>query len=568
MIRIFLLTILILLSLNAKDLLIKNRYISKDNKVFIQLKDFDLENEILKNAIIKISLDKDILEKRIFFLKIICDVTTIKNINIKYKQFSDFIIIKVDKTSPKDILITFNYQKKQTLKFALLRYNKFEYKYIEKKENLLYGIAYGIIFCAFLYNLAIFLYTKQKSFLYYSLMQFCLIVILYYAVTLAEQSFVSQTQQMIADFFETTCILMMILFSKEILNIKKYFKYIDKFLNILIYLSLIDLIIILIYGYSQLYNYIPRSIIVFTLVFAGLVSIFKGQKVAIFYFFGWFVVFICLVMMEHDIFYLNNLYIIHVGLPLESVILSFALAYKLKLSSDEKKQKENMLIQQSKLASMGEMLNNIAHQWRQPLANLSFINMDLKMAIKSNDINIKYLNEVANDSKKQINFMSETLDNFKGFYQPNRKKENFFISETIYSCVNIIENSLNQENIKVDILIIKDKEITAYKNELIQVILNLITNSKDIIIQRKIISPKIIIKLDIDENNNAILEIKDNAGGINKQIINKIFEPYFTTKNNGSGIGLYMSKVIIQSHIKGQITVKNSSKGACFRIVI
>lgn len=227
-----------------------------------------------------------------------------------------------------------------------------------------------------------------------------------------------------------------------------------------------------------------------------------------------------------------------------------------------------MLIQQSKLASMGEMLNNIAHQWRQPLANLSFINMDLKMAIKSNDINIKYLNEVANDSKKQINFMSETLDNFKGFYQPNRKKENFFISETIYSCVNIIENSLNQENIKVDILIIKDKEITAYKNELIQVILNLITNSKDIIIQRKIISPKIIIKLDIDENNNAILEIKDNAGGINKQIINKIFEPYFTTKNNGSGIGLYMSKVIIQSHIKGQITVKNSSKGACFRIVI
>ncbi|RXJ99206.1 histidine kinase [Arcobacter sp. CECT 8986] len=567
--RILLLTILFLLSLDAKDLLIKNRFIKiDDDKIFNQLKDFDFEKQKLKKATIKITLDKELLKNKEFYLKIICDSKNIKNTNIKYKNFSDFIIIKVDKSSSKNIFLTFEYPKKQQLKFALIRYNSFEYKYLQKKENLLYGLAYGIIFCAFLYNFAIFLYTKQKSFLYYSLMQFCLIFILYYAVLLVEQSYINNTQQILTDFFETFCILMMILFSKEILNSKKNIKYIDKLLNILVYLSLIDLLIILMYGYSQLYNYIPRSVIVFTLVFAGFVCMIKGQKVAIFYFLGWLVVFICLTMMEHDTFYINNLYIIHIGLPLESVILSFALAYKLKLSSDEKRQKDNMLIQQSKLASMGEMLNNIAHQWRQPLTNLSFINMDLKMAIKSDDINTDYLNEIVKDSTKQINFMSETLDNFKGFYQPSRKKESFFISETIYSCINTIENSLLQEKINLDIQIIKDKRITAYKNELIQVLLNLITNSKDVIKQREISSAEIIIKLNIDEKNNCILEIIDNAGGIDKKIINKIFEPYFTTKNEGSGIGLYMSKVIIQSHFKGEITVQNNLKGAHFKIVI
>ncbi|RXJ86283.1 sensor histidine kinase [Arcobacter sp. CECT 8985] len=566
--RFFLLLFIFLLSLDAKDLLIKNRYISVDNKAFIQLKNFDFQKDTLKKAIVKIELNQNILKKRSFYLKIICDTKNIKNINMKYKDLSTFIIIKVDKSSPKNILLNINYQKKEKLKFAILRYNKFEYSYIEKKENLLYGLAYGIIFCAFLYNFAIFLYTKQKSFLYYSLMQLCLVFILYYAVTLAEQSYINKTQEILSDFFETTCILMMILFSKEILNSKKNLKLIDKFLNLLIYLSLVDLLVILITGYSQLYNYIPRSIIVFILVFAGFVSILKGQKVAIFYFLGWLVVFICLTMMEHDIFYINNLYIIHIGLPLESIILSFALAYKLKLSSDEKKQKENMLIQQSKLASMGEMINNIAHQWRQPLTNLSFINMDLKMAIKSNDVNNDYLNEIVKDSKKQINFMSETLDNFKGFYQPNRKKESFFISEAINSSINIIKNSLLQDNIKIDVQIIKDKKISAYKNELIQVILNLITNAKDVLTQRKISSPNIIIRLNTNKKNEAILQISDNAQGIDKKIINKIFEPYFTTKNNGSGIGLYMSKVIIQSHLKGEITVQNNSEGACFKISI
>ena len=119
-------------------------------------------------------------------------------------------------------------------------------------------------------------------------------------------------------------------------------------------------------------------------------ALYKGQKTAGFYIAGWFVLFISLLLAEYELIGIDTLYIIHIGLPIESLILSFALGYKLKQTVEEKKEKEKILVHQSKLASMGEMINNIAHQWRQPLAHLSFINMDLQMASEDNDLNKKY----------------------------------------------------------------------------------------------------------------------------------------------------------------------------------
>ncbi|XOB62746.1 sensor histidine kinase [Campylobacterota bacterium DY0563] len=569
--RLIFLLLLVFFSLSASSLkseLINKKLLSTDSKTYKEIDTFNLKKQEFNTAYIKIVLNKKILEQNTFYLRVFCDVEKIVSSNHKYQTTFDSVVFKLDRNSPKNIDIKINYEKKSLLNIAFLRLNEFEYTYILKKEALLYGFAYGIIFCAFLYNFVVFIYTLQKSFLYYSFMQFFLMMILYYAVVIETQSYISISQQIITDFFETVCILLMILFSKEILNTKRAMKKLNKLLNFLIYISVVDLVTIFIFNYSLLYKFVPRSLIISVLVIAGLIALFKGQKVAIFYFLGWFVVLISLFISEHDLLGINELYIIHIGLPLESLILSFALGYKLKLSTDEKKQKDRMLIQQSKLASMGEMLNNIAHQWRQPLANLSFINLDLQMAIKNKDITTNYLNEIADDSKEQINYMSDTLDNFKGFFQPNRKKENFYISNTIKNAQSIINSTLEKQNIKLHITIKNDAKLYSYENELLQVILNILSNSKDALIQKEITNPWIEIILEKTKNKIVLIEINDNAKGISSKHINKIFDPYFTTKNTNNGIGLYMSKVIVESHLKGEIEVQNKANGASFLIKV
>jgi len=569
--KIFFIISCIILNLNAinsQEKLLLNTYISEDSIQYINLKSYNLNKKLFSDIMVKIIINKKTLGNETKYLKFICDTKNIINANIKYQTNFDNLIFKLDKNSPEEIIIKFKFEKPKLLKISFDTLSQFDYDYILEKESLLYGMAYGIILCAFLYNFAIFFYNFEKSFLYYALMQIFLLVILYYNVILEAQTFISPMQQIITDFFETACILAMLLFTQEILNTKKSMKYINKIFNFLVYISIVDFVTIFIFKYSLLYNYIPRYWIVSICVITGLIAIYENQKVASFYFFGWSIVLVSLLITELNIFDIQDLYVMHIGLPLESLVLSFALAYKLKLSMDEKKQKEKMLIQQTKLASMGEMLNNIAHQWIQPLNNLSFININLRMAIKNNDINSLYLDDIAKDSIDQINFMSETLDNFKGFYQPNKKKEFFNISEVIDGAINIIGQSIHNEKIKLNIKIIQDEKINSYRNEFIQVLLNIINNAKDALLDKSINQPEIQIVLNKLQTKENIIMISDNAKGIHKDIVHKIFDPYFSTKNNNSGIGLYMSKIIVESHLKGEIILKNNTEGCCFIIKI
>lgn len=553
---------------SIKKNIILDKQISKDNILYQSYRKINFEKELFKKVYIKIPINKKLLKNKILYLKVYCDTLNIVYSNEKYQTALEYIIYKLDNNTPKELLLHIEYKNPSHLRFGLTRLNEFEYNYMLKNEFLLFGMAYGIIFCAFLYNLIIFLYSQQKSFLYYSFMQLFLMFSLYYIVLMQDQTYFTQEQQILTDFFETSCLLLMILFSKEILNTKKNFLNINKVLSFFIYLNIIDLIAIFIFKYSVLYTYLPRSIIIFFLLLSALMAVYKGQKDAIFYIFAWLIVLIAIVIEEQEFLEFSSLYIMHIALPLESLFLSFALGYKLRISINEKKEKEEILIQQSKLALMGEMMNNIAHQWRQPLNNLSFINMDLQMATQNNDIETKYLNQIVKDSKEQIVFMSETLENFKGFYLPNRKKEEFKISTAIKNAINIIKASLEEKNIKLELQIIEDKTIKAYENEYSQVVLNILTNAKDALIQREIKNPFIKIILNKNKNNKSILSIEDNARGIDDKIINKIFDPYFTSKENNSGIGLYMSKIITESHLNGNIYINNTSYGACFTLEI
>jgi len=232
-----------------------------------------------------------------------------------------------------------------------------------------------------------------------------------------------------------------------------------------------------------------------------------------------------------------------------------------------KKTKENiaqfdLLQQQSKLASMGEMIGAIAHQWRQPLNELSITIQNLKYDYEDGIVDEHYVNTFISSSKKIIMFMSHTIDDFRNFYRTDKTKETFDVKEAIQKTVFLQQAQLLNNNIEVSI-IGESFTLTSYKNELQQVILNLINNAKDALVENKITNGKIIIEL----ANNSIA-IKDNAGGIDANIIDRIFEPYFTTKEEGkgTGMGLYMAKIIIEKNIKAKLSVANIQDGAVFRI--
>ena len=242
-----------------------------------------------------------------------------------------------------------------------------------------------------------------------------------------------------------------------------------------------------------------------------------------------------------------------------------------KIKDEIKKQKaqEEILIHQSRSAEIGEMINNIAHQWRQPLNNLSLTIQNISFTYQSGILTQEELDKTIDKSKKIIKTMSNTIDTFRDFFEPNKNKVLFKIEHSIDNTLEILSSTLRFHNIELIKEIIDDVEIYDFENELSQVLLNIITNAKDALVSNKIEKPT--IKITISKIfNNLIVKIKDNANGVDEEIIDKIFEPYFTTKgkDQGTGIGLYMSKIIIEKNMHGKIEVTNDKEGAVFRITL
>jgi len=225
---------------------------------------------------------------------------------------------------------------------------------------------------------------------------------------------------------------------------------------------------------------------------------------------------------------------------------------------------EKRLIQQSKLASMGEMIGAIAHQWRQPLNELSIRIQKLKYRFADDEENKEYISEFIEKNKKTIDFMSKTIDDFRNFFRIDKEKNRFDINKSIEEVVSILSSQLKNNHIDL-ILNGQTFFFKGFKTEFQQVIINTISNSKDALVKNKIKNPKIQINI-----KQGSIEIIDNAGGIESSIIDRIFEPYFTTKEQGegTGIGLYMSKMIIEDNMGGKIEAKNIEDGLAITITL
>jgi len=243
----------------------------------------------------------------------------------------------------------------------------------------------------------------------------------------------------------------------------------------------------------------------------------------------------------------------------------------------ENLKKEKLLQQQTRLAQMGEMISMIAHQWRQPLSAISSSVAYIQIKITKNRFNLdnkkdreeflKFLEDKHNSISNYTESLSETIDDFRSFFKPDREMTKTSLTKPIKKALSIVKASMVNKGIEINTAYEVDTKIKMYKNELMQVILNILKNAEDNFKERDIKNAKIDITT-LKENNAYIIKICDNGGGIPQDILPKIFDPYFSTKDekNGTGLGLYISKIIVEEHNKGILDVITSKDGTCFII--
>ncbi|HEY3307293.1 MAG TPA: PAS domain S-box protein [Desulfuromonadaceae bacterium] len=234
----------------------------------------------------------------------------------------------------------------------------------------------------------------------------------------------------------------------------------------------------------------------------------------------------------------------------------------------ELQQKEHLLLQQSRFAAMGEMINNIAHQWRQPLNSLGLNIQRLSLFYEKGVFDQELLNQSVTDAMLLINHMSGTIDDYRNFFKQDKEKMAFKVSEVITGAMKLVEASLGDNKINTKVDIQDDPLVIGYPNEYSQVVLNILINARDAFEKQRTAEPVLVIKTS-SKDERSIVTITDNAGGIPPDVIFKVFDPHFTTKGpNGTGIGLFMAKNIIERNMNGKLSVQNTRDGAEFIIEV
>jgi C4-dicarboxylate-specific signal transduction histidine kinase len=246
--------------------------------------------------------------------------------------------------------------------------------------------------------------------------------------------------------------------------------------------------------------------------------------------------------------------------------LNHTLEERIETAVKELRQKDQTLIQQNRLAAMGEMINNIAHQWRQPLNLIGLIVQGLP---ECKALSQEELDHEVERIMDVIIYMSQTIDDFRYFFRQDKEKTRFTANQAVAKAVEFIRPSLNDKEIRISIIEQDEADIFGYSNEYAQVLLNILSNSKDVLVEKNITDPRIDISVSRTDYH-SVVTITDNGGGISPDVMPKIFDPYFTTKEKaqGTGIGLYMSKIIIEQNMGGSLTVRNVEGGVEFRIEV
>ena len=248
-------------------------------------------------------------------------------------------------------------------------------------------------------------------------------------------------------------------------------------------------------------------------------------------------------------------------------MLNRSLCDQVEKSVAELRRKDQVLISQGRQAAMGEMIGNIAHQWRQPLNALAMLITNLQFAGRDGDLTDDYLEESAATAHRLIQKMSTTINDFRDFYSPDKVMTTFSALSQIRQAIALVESGFKANNIVLSVEAEGDCQVKGFPNEYSQVLLNLLGNAREAILGRKVASGSVVVALAV-ERGRGVARVRDNGGGVPETIIDKIFDPYFSTKSMGTGIGLYMSKTIIERNMHGAISVCNIEGGCEFSVAL
>lgn len=419
-------------------------------------------------------------------------------------------------------------------------------------SNFLLGFYTGGIVLIIIYNTQWFFQTKKKSYLYYIILQLLLLI------TILD---IAKAYILLQLLLGLGSLVFALLFSKEFFQINKYYKDSAIYLKYFIFLFLLIPLVLYFLGYFTLLSYIPFFFILLPVFIIAYLH--KANSVTKKYFlFAWgFFIFSILILDINRIFELkieNIKYLPHLGNAIQALFFSYILSLQLRNERDEA---YNVMFHKSRLATIGELLASISHQWRQPLNRIASFIINMHLHISEKYEKEEYLLKKLNDIQSQVEYMSQTIDDFSNFYKQDAQQIEFEISKEIKKAIAIIKPSLRNVNLEINAN--NEFYLIGLPNQFSQAILSILQNAKEALIERYVKNP--LIKISIDNNT---LTISDNAGGIPKEIQNKIFEPYFTTKDNlqGTGLGLYMAKIILESNMNLYLSVKNDKQGAVFTI--
>jgi len=348
----------------------------------------------------------------------------------------------------------------------------------------------------------------------------------------------------------------------------KFFPPLTNVKELIVNTILLNIVILTSFYHYVLFEYLPYTIIYAILFLSVIFNIKDGFKPTIVYVIGWSIFCFLLFVFEFKQIYVNQQYldIVLLAFAIEAILFTISVSYKYGSLKQQTKSYEDMLLQQSKMAQSGEMIANITHQFRQPLNNISYMLINIKKRFEKNKLEESYFTNKVTQIDEQLQFLSTTIDHFKEFYTPSKQKENFLIKEAIDSSITVLSAELKKRNIILNIKynVNEDINIKGIKNELSQVILAILTNASDAL--KDIESPFINIQIDASDAE-IIISISNNGKHIDKRDINKIFEPYFSTKKDGTGIGLYLSKLIINRSFDGELKVENIKEGVQFSLM-
>jgi signal transduction histidine kinase len=426
---------------------------------------------------------------------------------------------------------------------------------------LAYGITFGILGMTIIYTFIRFVASKEIIYISYCFMQiFSLGYILLYS-----QLF--YTNNIVQDILLVCASFSAIIFSLSFYE-GNFFPPITTTKELIINTILLNIVILTSFYHYILFEYLPYTIIYSILFLSVIFNIKDGFKPTIVYVIGWSILCFILFVFNFKQIYLNEHYldIVLLAFAVEAILFTISVSYKYGSLKKQTENYEDMLLQQSKMAQSGEMIANITHQFRQPLNNISYILINIKKRFENKKLDENYFQKKIIQADKQLQFLSTTIDHFKEFYTPSKGKENFSIKEALNSSITVLSAELKKRNISLDIQYnINDNiVILGIKNELSQVILAILSNASDAL--KDIETPKIKILID-DNDADIIIIISNNGKHIQDKDLTKIFEPYFSTKKNGTGIGLYLSKLIITRSFDGNLDVENIEEGVKFTLV-